>query len=332
MAAKRIAVTGSIAQDHLMSFPGSFTDQLVGDLSSISLSFLVDDLEIRRGGTAANICVGMGQLGVEPVLVGAVGQDFLGDDEAWLQRHGVDTSGVWVSKDAHTARFLCTTDEHENQLASFYPGAMSEARRIELAPIVERVGSVDWVLVAANDPEAMARHTDQARHLGIPFIADPSQQLPRMDGPATRQLIDGADILIANEYERALTEDKSGWSADEIADRVRIRVTTHGPKGVTIEVRDHATIELPAVPPRPGVKVEPTGAGDAWRAGFLSGLCVDLPLEASAQLGCVVATQCLETVGPQEYRVGLDAAMDRLEGAYGREAAERIRSALSAGE
>jgi len=329
VAPRRIAVTGSIAQDHLMSFPGSFTDQLVGDLSSISLSFLVDDLEIRRGGTAANICFGMGQLGVDPILVGAVGQDFLGDDEAWLQRHGVDTASVWVSKDAHTARFLCTTDEHENQLASFYAGAMSEARRIELGPIIERAGTVDWVLVAANDPEAMARHTDQARHLGIPFVADPSQQLPRMDGPATRQLVDGADILIANEYERALTEDKSGWSADEINDRVRIRVTTHGPNGVTIEQRGQSTIELPAVPPRDDVKVEPTGAGDAWRAGFLAGLCVDLDLAASAQLGCLVATQCLETVGPQEYGIDLDAAAERLGAAYGNEAASLIQDAFS---
>lgn len=329
MATKRVAVTGSIAQDHLMSFPGSFTDQLVGDLSSISLSFLVDDLEIRRGGTAANICFGMGQLGVEPILVGAVGKDFLGDDETWLQRHGVDTSGVWVSQESHTARFLCTTDQHENQLASFYPGAMSEARRIELGPIIERVGSVDWVLVAANDPEAMARHTDQARHLGIPFIADPSQQLPRMDGPATRQLVDGADILIANEYERALTEDKSGWSAEEINERVRIRVTTHGPKGVTIEQLGEPAIELPAVPPRDGVKVEPTGAGDAFRAGFLAGLCVDLDPGASAQLGCMVATLALETIGPQEYRIDLPTVHDRLAAAYGAEAAAPITGAFA---
>lgn len=324
MAPKRIVVTGSIAQDHLMSFPGSFTDQLVGDLSNLSLSFLVDDLEIRRGGVAANICFGMGQLGVAPVLVGAVGEDFLGDDKAWLERHGVDLSSLWVSKHAHTARFLCTTDEHENQLASFYPGAMTEARKIELAPIVERVGPVDWVLVAPNDPEAMARHSEQARHLGISLIADPSQQLPRLDGPATRRLIDGADILLANEYERGLIESKSGWSAEDIAERVRISVTTHGPKGVSIETGEGPRVELPAVPPRAGVDIEPTGAGDAFRAGFLAGLCVDLDLEASSQLGCMIATLALETVGPQEYRIDLDAASDRLAASYGDDAAQRV--------
>jgi adenosine kinase len=311
-----------------MTFPGRFTDQLVGDLSNISLSFLVEDLEIRRGGVAANICYGMGQLGVHPVLVGAVGQDFLGDDETWLRRHGVDMTGLWVSTEAHTARFLCTTDEAENQLASFYPGAMSEARKIELEPIVRKVDGVDWIVVAPNDPEAMARHTDQARHLGIPFIADPSQQLPRMDGRATRQLVDGADVLLANEYERALIEAKSGWSDDEIAERVRICVTTHGPKGVTIRQGSEPTVELDAVMPTAGIKIEPTGAGDAFRAGFLAGLCVDLDLQSSAQLGCMAATLALETIGPQEYRIDLDSIAERLALAYGDDAAGTITGAF----
>lgn len=328
MAFKRIAVTGSIATDHLMTFPGSFTDQLVGDLSNISLSFLVEDLEIRRGGVAANICYGMGQLGVEPVLVGAVGDDFLGEYKAWLRRHGVDMTGLWVSTEAHTARFLCTTDENENQLASFYPGAMSEARMIELEPIVRKVGGLDWIVVSPNDPEAMSRHTEQARHLGIPFVADPSQQLPRMDGKATRNLIDGADVLIANEYERALIEDKSGWSSQDINERVRICVTTHGPKGVTVQEGTQPAIELDAVMPRAGIRIEPTGAGDAFRAGFLAGLCVDLGLEASAQLGCMVATLALETVGPQEYRIDLDAMAERLADAYGDDAAQSVTGAF----
>ena len=172
-----ILITGSIATDHLMSFPGKFSDSLVADkIDKVSLSFLVEELQIRRGGVAPNIAFGMGCLGLSPVLVGAVGPDFA-DYESWLQRHGVDTRGVHMSDSHHTARFVCTTDTEQNQIASFYPGAMSEARNIELKPIVDQVGGADVVLIGANDPEGMRRHTDECRFRGYPFAADPSQQL-----------------------------------------------------------------------------------------------------------------------------------------------------------
>lgn len=169
----RIAVTGSIATDHLMTFPGRFGDQLIADqLHRISLSFLVDDLQIRRGGCAANIAFGMGCLGLRPVLVGAVGADFA-DYRSWLERHGVDCDSVHISEMHHTARFLCTTDDDHNQIASFYTGAMAEARLIELGPISQRLGGLDLVLISPNDPEAMLRHTTEARQRAIPFAADP---------------------------------------------------------------------------------------------------------------------------------------------------------------
>ena len=217
----RIAVTGSIATDHLMTFPGRFTDSLVADqLDKVSLSFLVDELDVRRGGVAANIAFGMACLGLHPVLVGAVGQDF-DDYRSWLERHGVDTaSRSHVSELKHTARFVCTTDADHNQIASFYSGAMCEARDIELGPVADRVGGLDLVLIGANDPDAMIRHTDECRQRGIPFAADPSQQLARMDGDEIRLLVDGAAYLFTNEYEAALTERKTGWSADEILERV----------------------------------------------------------------------------------------------------------------
>ena len=168
-----VFITGSIATDHLMTFPGRFADSFVeGKLDKVSLSFLVDELEVRRGGVAPNIAFGMGCLGHRPVLVGAVGPDFA-DYESWLQRHGVDTRGVHVSSTRHTARFICTTDQEQNQIASFYPGAMSEARNIELKPIVDVVGVPDVVLIGANDPEAMTRHTEECRFRGYPFAADP---------------------------------------------------------------------------------------------------------------------------------------------------------------
>jgi adenosine kinase len=213
----RIAVTGSIATDYLMTFPGRFSEQLVADqLDRVSLSFLVDELEVRRGGVAANISFGLAQLGLAPLLVGAVGEDFDADYRAWLHRHGVDTSAVHVSELKHTARFLCTTDLDQNQMASFYTGAMEEARFIELGPIAERIGRARPVVISPNDPEAMLRHTAEARHLGVPFMADPGQQLARMDGAQVRRLVDGAAFLITNDYEKALLETKTGWSSDEV--------------------------------------------------------------------------------------------------------------------
>src|SRR5918998_1379584 len=187
----KIAVTGSIATDHLMHFPGKFSESLIADqLHKVSLSFLVDDLVVRRGGVASNIAFGMGQLGLRPILLGAVGADFA-DYRSWLERHGGDCGSVHVSEVAHTARFVCTTDDDLNQIASFYAGAMSEARNIELAPVAERLGGLDLVLVSPNDPVAMTRHTEEGRQRGYPFVADPSQQLARMSGPEVRHLIEG---------------------------------------------------------------------------------------------------------------------------------------------
>src|SRR5690242_13196806 len=187
-----LLIAGSIATDHLMSFGGKFADSLVVEqLDKLSVSFLVDDLEIRRGGCAGNIAFGLGQLGLRPVLVGAAGRDFA-DYRAWLERHGVDCDSVRISEDLHTARFVCTTDTTMAQFASFYPGAMSEARLIELAPIVERVGEPTYVLIGPDDPDGMRRHTEECRERGYAFVADPSQQLAFGDGDLIRSLIDGA--------------------------------------------------------------------------------------------------------------------------------------------
>ncbi|MGH8881266.1 MAG: PfkB family carbohydrate kinase, partial [Stackebrandtia sp.] len=186
----KIAVTGSIASDHLMHFPGKFADQFIEEkLDKVSLSFLVDDLVVRRGGIAPNICFGMAQLGLTPLLVGAVGKDFFDGYESWLSGHGVDCESVYVSKTAQTARFVCTTDEDMCQIGSFYAGAMAESEQIDLEPIHDRVDGLDLVLVSASNPDAMVRHSSQCRELGVPFAADPSQQLARMDGDQAKQLI-----------------------------------------------------------------------------------------------------------------------------------------------
>jgi adenosine kinase len=323
----RIVITGSIATDHLMTFPGRFADSIVLDkLDKISLSFLVDELEIRRGGVAANIAFGMGVLGENPILVGAVGPDFA-DYRSWLQRHGVDTESVHVSEVRHTARFVCTTDEHANQIATFYAGAMQEARDIELGPVVERVGNVDLVLIGANDPEAMMRHTEECRYRRIPFAADPSQQLARMHGDEIRLLVDGAAYLFTNEYEAALTEQKTGWSSDEILDKVGTRVTTLGPNGVRIERRGEAAIQVPT--PKETHKAEATGVGDAFRAGFLASLAWGLPLQRCAQVGSLLATHVIESVGTQEYELARRSFLLRIREAYGDQAAEEIGAHIS---
>jgi adenosine kinase len=315
-------VTGSIATDHLMSFPGKFADSLVVDqLDKIALSFLVDDLEVRRGGCAANICFGLGNLGLRPVLVGAVGEDFV-EYRSWLERHNVDCESVHVSQTRHTARFVCTNDSTMAQIASFYAGAMSEAREIELAPIVDRVGGATYVLVGPNDPEGMLRHTQESRDRGYAFIADPSQQLAFGDGQMIRELIDGAAILFSNEYESALIQKKTGWSDDEVLARVGTQVVTLGADGVRIERRGEEPILVAAVPEVE--KVEPTGVGDAFRAGFLAALEWGLSLERAAQLGCLLAVYVVEKVGTQEYVLHQQAFVDRFASAYGEEAAAEV--------
>lgn len=322
----RIAVTGSIATDHLMTFPGSFADALMPDkLDKVALSFLVDDLEIRRGGVAANIAFGLGCLGLRPLLVGSVGADFA-DYRAWLTARGVDTSGVRQSTTRHTARFVNTTDRSGAHIGSFYAGAMGEDAVIELAPIAEQAGGIDLVLVGAGDPEAMMRFTAQCRQLGIPFATDTSWQVARLDGADVRSLLDGAHYLFANEYEAALTEQKTGWTAEEIVNRVRVRVTTLARDGVRVDQAGQPSLMIPAIAAQPK---EPTGAGDAFRAGFLAAIARGLSLERAAQLGNLIAACALETVGPQEYELKPEPLSARFGATYGSAAADEVGALLS---
>ncbi len=323
----RIAVTGSIATDHLMTFTGRFADSLVVEqLDKIALSFLVDDLEVRRGGVAANIAFGMANLGQQPLLVGSVGEDFV-DYRSWLERHGVDCHAVHVSETRHTARFVCTTDSDHAQIATFYAGAMSEAREIELGPIAARANGLDLVVISPNDPEAMLRHTDECRTRGLPFAADPSQQLAWMDGESIRQLIDGATYLFTNEYEAALTEKKTGWSAEEIDERVQTRVITKGRHGAVVVTKGEAPIQVAAA--REVRKADPTGVGDAFRAGFLTGLAWGLDHRRCAEVGSMLATYVIETVGTQEYELGRARFLSRLAEAYGAESAAEVEPHLA---
>lgn len=322
----KIGVAGSVGLDHLMTFPGKFTDSFVaGSLEKVSLSFLVDGLEVRRGGCAANIVYGMGVLGLNPVLIAAVGKDWA-DYDAWLLRHGVDTSHVLVSTTQFTAHFMVTTDTELNQIASFFPGAMSEARNIELAPIMEKTGRFDIVVISPDDPEAMLRHSEVCRTEKIAFAADPSQQMARMSGDEIRQLITGAKYLFLNEYELALAMQKTGWTDAEILDLVEYRVVTLGSEGAKVESKNGEFVKVGV--PKEKAKVDPTGVGDSFRSGFIAGLAWGLSHERCAQLGSMIATYVIETTGTQEYRFTAEEFVSRFSEAYGADAASEIAAQL----
>jgi adenosine kinase len=316
-----VLVAGSIATDHLMHFPGKFSEQLLADqLHKVSLSFLVDDLVVRRGGVAPNICYGMAQLGGEPVLIGAVGEDF-DDYRAWLERHGVDCRHVYVSPLHHTARFVCTTDEEMCQIGSFYAGAMPEARHIELKTAWDATGA-DLAVISAYDPDSMVQHSQECRERGYRFAADPSQQIARMDGDQLRALIEGADLLFTNDYEKSLLESKTGLSSADVLKLVNVRITTLGSAGVEITGQDLEPVRVPVAKER--AKADPTGVGDAFRAGLLSARGWGLSWERSAQVGSLLATLVLETVGTQEYQVDKVEFAERLAGSYGDDCAAEV--------
>lgn len=324
----RIGVAGSVGLDHLMTFPGKFTDSLVaGSLEKVSLSFLVDGLEVRRGGCAANIAFGMANLGLTPILIAAVGKDWA-DYEAWLSRHGVDTSHVLVSKEQYTAHFTVTTDTELNQIASFFPGAMSEARNIELQPIMDKTGRLDLLVISPDDPEAMLRHMEVALANNIPVAADPSQQMARMSGEDIKKMIEGATYLFMNEYELALAIQKTGWSDHEILQKVKHRVVTQGSAGARVESIGGEFIKV--VCAKEKAKIDPTGVGDSFRSGFVAGLSWGLNHERCAQLGSMVATYVIETMGTQEYRFTHAEFVARFAEAYGAEAAAEIAVHLAA--
>ncbi|MEU9880852.1 PfkB family carbohydrate kinase [Streptomyces phaeochromogenes] len=323
----RIAVTGSIATDRPMVFPGRFAEQLIKEQSErVSLSFLADGLEVRRGAVGANTAFGLGLVGMDPLLAGAAGADFA-EYGSWLRAHGVDTSAVRVSGTLHTARLVCTTDAEHSQIVTCYAGAMAEASRTGLAAAVARTGSPALVLAGADDPGAVVRHTATAHRLGIPVAADPSQQLARLDRGQARQLLDGARWLFTNEYEAALPAERTGWTREDLLGRVGTWITTPGAAGVSPARAGAPAPRVPAVPV--ARTADPTGAGDAFRSGFLAGLSWRPPKERAARLGCAPAATVLEPVGTQEHKVVAADLTARIERAYGHDAARVVEPRLA---
>lgn len=291
-----IICTGSIAYDYLMTFPGYFKDHILPDrLDSISLSFLVDSMVRQRGGTAPNIAYTLALLGDHPRLVGTVGEDF-SDYREWLQSKGIDLSGVRMIPGKFTASFFVNTDRSNAQIASFYPGAMAHASEISMSDL--GLQKTDLVIISPNDPSAMIQYANECSQLGIPYLYDPSQQIVRMEADDLRRGVEGAYSLFVNDYEFDLLQKHTGLTLDSILSIVHFMVVTCGESG-SLVYADGQCFNIPVAPP---AKIaDPTGVGDAFRGGFLTGYRLGMDWPTCGKMGALAATYCLEQVGTQSH-------------------------------
>ncbi len=336
MTPPRIVVTGSVAFDYLMTFPGRFLDVVVPDrMHRLSVSFLVDSMRRVRGGVAPNIAYGLALFGLKPVIMATAGVDAL-DYVRWLAEEGVDTSELHISDDLFTASFFVSTDEVQNQIATFYMGAM--ARAVNLSFRAFGPGTVSLAVIAPNAPEAMIKYAEECRTLRIPFVFDPSQQVARLAGPEILAGLEGAAVLVANEYEFGVIEKKTGLTEADVLERVPVLIVTRGEEGSTIALRagsaespDGAVVHH--VPPANlrGTAVDPTGVGDAFRAGLLAARQRGLPWEVAGRVGSVAAVYALETVGAQPRRYTVGEFLDRYRDNYGSAGAHASVERLRAG-
>lgn len=290
-----ILLTGSVAFDYLMAFPGFFKEQILPErLEKISLSFLVDSMSRQRGGVAPNIAYTMALLGERPRIMATVGEDF-DEYRAFLEGVGVDTSLMEVVPGMFTASFFATTDRANAQIASFYPGAMGEAARQSISRVSPRP---DLVVVSPNAPDAMTKFAAECRDLGIPYLYDPSQQVLRLEGRELARDMEGAYFLFCNEYEFGLICKKTGWNLEQILRHVRVVVVTRGKDGADLYT-DSEHVFIPTVPERQ--VVDPTGVGDAFRGGFLVGYSHGFDWKLCGEIGSLAAVYCLEQKGPQAH-------------------------------
>jgi adenosine kinase len=318
----KVVVTGSVAFDYLMRFPGKFQDVVVPDrLHRLSVSFLVDEMRRVRGGVAPNIAYGLALFGVTPSILATAGQD-AADYRDWLGEQGVDVSGMKLCDDVFTASFFVSTDLEQNQIATFYAGAMARASELTFRSFAP--GSIAVALICPSDPTAMRQHARECRELGIPFVYDPSQQVARLEGQDLLDGLEGAAMLIGTEYEFGIIEKKTGLSEAELAAKVPVLVITRGEDGATIALRGGSaeepggarTVRVPAAKLH-GEAIDPTGVGDAFRSGLVASRLRGLPWEEAGRIGAVAAVLCLETLGPQPRRWTLDEVLGRYAESYG---------------
>jgi len=301
-----IVVTGSIAYDYLMSFPGKFTDHFLPEhLNRLSLSFLVDSMDKRRGGCAPNIAYTLALLGERPLLMATAGEDF-SDYRRWLEAAGIDTRYVKEVDGKFTASFFCSTDQHNNQIASFYTGAMAHAGELSFRDIP----NCGLAIISPNDPGAMVQYAEECRTLGIRYIFDPGQQCARMSGVELADGLVGASLLVCNDYEYELLKQKTGLDEAAVLKETGTLIITKGEHGSSIITAD-GQVDVAAVAPRR--VVDPTGVGDAFRGGLIKGMAMGLPAHIAAQLGSVAATYALEHLGGLSHAYTLSEFMERYE-------------------
>jgi adenosine kinase len=290
-----ILLTGSVAYDYLMTFPGHFKEHILPErLESISLSFLVDGMTRQRGGIAPNIAYSMALLGERPRVMATVGEDFA-DYRDWLESKGVDTSLMQVIPGEFTASFFATTDRISAQIASFYPGAMAQSA---LQSLIGLDVKPDLVVVSPSSPEAMMKFPAESKELGIPYLYDPSQQVLRLEGSELARDMEGAQFLFCNDYEFGLISKKTGWSLDQTLEHVKVLVITRGKDGADLYMEGDS-VHIPTVPE--DEIVDPTGVGDAFRGGFLAGYSRGFDWKLCGEIGSLAAVYCLEQRGPQSH-------------------------------
>jgi adenosine kinase len=307
-----IIVTGSVAYDYLMSFPGRFSEHILPDqIHQVSLSFLVDSMRKQRGGCAPNIAYSLALLGERPTVMATVGQDF-GEYRTWLETVGVDTSAIATVKDEFTSSFFVNTDQDNNQIASFYIGAMGKADMLSFHELDHQ--AIEIAIISPNAPAAMIKYACECQELGIDYIYDPSQQIIRLSGEELLEGTRGAKLLIVNEYEFGMIRSKTGLTGQELLTLPEITIVTRGEKGSTIYVKDQI-LQIPVVPPEP--LAEPTGVGDAYRSGVIKGMLRGYTWETTGRIAALAATYVLEHHGTQNHYYTLDQFVERYQQVFG---------------
>jgi adenosine kinase len=295
----RIVVTGSLAYDYIMDFPGDFKDHVLADKAhTLSVSFLVDSLRWMRGGVAGNIAYSLALLGERPLVVATAGGDF-DEYREWMESKGIDASGIVAFEDDFTASAFINTDKAHNQIVAFYPGAMARSRELSIEEL--GLGDDDLVVISPSDPVAMTRCAEECRSLGVPFLFDPGKQTPQMDGEQILSGLEGASVLVGNDYEFAMMAQETGKSEEELISSTPLAVVTRGEEGSTIYADENGNegLKIPAAPVEE--VVDPTGAGDAYIAGLVFGLARDFPLKVVGRVAALTAAYAVERRGSQEH-------------------------------
>ena len=313
-----VVCTGSIAYDYILTFKGRFKDHILLDKTHIlNLSFLVDDLQKRRGGVAGNYAYNLSLLGHPAAVLATAGAD-AAEYRDWLEGHGVDCRGLRLLDGHISATGFTTTDMDDNQLTGYYGGAMWKAAMLGLD---DGPPEIDAVIIGPNDPGAMKRLVAECRDRGVPFVFDPAHQLPMMDGADVTDSTNGAWIVIGNDYELELIQERTRRDTKGLLELAEIVVTTLGRHGSRITTRD-GSVEVPAAPAQR--EADPTGAGDAYRAGIVAGLLRGLDLREAGCVASLAATYAVEHVGTIEHAYSREEFCMRHRESFGFEVSDRL--------